>query len=203
MQMQREDKCAWTDQLHKAQLDESNRRKDSWVDLVNELVRQEPSIERFISFRCDRDLGVLMTVDGLKVHLLAKGMYSRSEKAFVDDLEHTARGIRGYFNKNRWREIVSRVEREADTIGVKGAVSLICIQCECALLKFPPEVVIQETSVRMQWKDIATCTIDEDEGITVEWCNPTIIWSGVLSSVKPAAERLAKKVPLYSNHLTA
>lgn len=198
--MQHEEKFTWDEQLRKAQADESSRRKDSWVDLVNELVRQEPSIEKFISFRCDRDLGVLMTVDGLKVHLVTKGMYSRSERAFVEDLEHTARGIRGYFNKNRWREIVSRVEKEADAIGIKGATNLICMQCERSSLKFPPEVVIRETSVHMQWKDIATCTIDDD-GIIVEWCNPTVTWRGVPSDVKPAAERLAKKVPLYSNHL--
>ncbi len=201
--MQREEKFTWTEQLHKAQLDESSRRKDSWIDLVNELVRHEPSIERFISFRCDRDLGVLMTVDGLKVHLLAKGMYSRSERAFVDDLELTARGIRGYYNRNRWREIVSRVEKEVDVAGVKGATSLICGQCERSLLKFPPEVVIDETSVRLQWKDIAMCIIDECDGIVVEWCNPTVVWRGSVSDVKPAAERLAKKVPLYSSHLAA
>ena len=201
--MQHEEKCAWTEQLHKAQLDESSRRKDSWMDLVDELVRQEPRIGRFISFRCDRDLGVLMTVDGLKVHLLPKGMYSRSEKAFVEDLEHTARGIRGYFNKNRWREIVSRVDKEATAIGIKGAASLICLQCECNLLKFPSEVIIHDTSVRMQWKDIAACIIDESEGITVEWYNPTVIWNGVLSAVKAAAEKLAKKVSVYSNHLSA
>lgn len=203
--MQEEKDGSWLAQLRAAQANEADRRMSLWKDLVNELKRHDASIDGIVSFRCDRDVGVLMSVDGFKVRLSNEGTYIRDSNKQVVDLENMVRIIRYNLNAKRWRDIAARVEKEVDVSEVKRGAVKILNDCQMAKLRLPDAVETYEDWARLNWTDVATCLIHRDEGIVVDLYRPTVNWAGSLSLIgaEHASTRLIKKVPLYSADATA
>lgn len=201
----------WHKQLEEAQTSETKRRTEQWLDLITELSQKDPTYRNLISFRCDRSKGVMMDCAGFKVYLDAQGEFVRLANAHKTDIENIVRMIHYHVNAKRWRDKKTETEKFVTNRLVRLAATVILEVCATEKLRQPNWADPEESKVEMVWPGEAVCLV-VPEGMRVTLIRSlnredTAVWpldeATLVQAAKQAAERLTKRVPVYSQNDSA